>query len=145
MALEKWLMCSVERFISLKVQEVMHVNCCSGTKSDQPQGADRWSRREQHSLGLTCVKSATEYPLCPQRGTSGYLVSPQEIRKGNIKRVPDPEKLHPKAMREFTGGFSGQLKVIFVKIVENGKLPESWKEINVLISPRRKKKLEFRN
>lgn len=48
-------------------------------------------------------------------------------------------------MREFAGGFAGQLKVSFVKFVENGKLPESWKEINVLISPQRKKKLEFRN
>ena len=32
MALEKGLMCSVERFISLQVREVMQVNCCSGTK-----------------------------------------------------------------------------------------------------------------
>lgn len=92
-----------------------------------------------------CVRSATDYPLDPQRRASGYLVFSQDSRKGNFKKVPDPEKLHPKTMREFAGGFAGQLKVIFVKFVENGKLPESWKEINVLISPQRKKKLEFRN
>ena len=80
-----------------------------------------------------------------REGLSGCLICSQDIRKGNFKRVPDPEEFHPKTMRIFASGFGGQTKAIFVKIMENGRLPESWIEINVLLSPQRKKKVEFRN
>lgn len=43
-------------------------------------------------------------------------MSSQDISKGNFKRVPDPDELHPKAMREFAGGIAGQLGVTFVKL-----------------------------
>lgn len=40
----------------------------------------------------------------------------QDLRQEHFKRVPDPDEMHPKAMREFAGGIVGQLGVIFVKL-----------------------------
>lgn len=40
----------------------------------------------------------------------------QDLRQENFKRVPDPDEIHPKAMREFAGGIVGQLGVVFVKL-----------------------------
>lgn len=141
MASEKWLAWSVERFISWKVREVMQVHCSSWTNSDQPQGTDRWSRKQQHSLGLTCMRSATKYPLylrgrAYQRGASGCLVCSQNTRKGNSKRVPDPEELHLKAVRQFAGGFAGQLKVIFVKLWRMASCQRAGKRLMSSLPPK---------
>lgn len=99
----------------------MQVNSCPGPSSDQPQGTDGWSDRGQHHHGLTHGKVA---PGCSQHLTgpahqgraSGRLACSQDTKKGNFKRLPDPDELPLKTMREFAGGIAGQLGIIFVKL-----------------------------
>lgn len=121
MASEKWLVRCVDRFISLEVKKAMLVNSHSGPTSDLTWRSCEVKWKRATWPWLTCGKAAVGYSQnlrgpAHQGGASGSLMCSQGIGNGNFKRVPDPDELHLKAMREFAGGVAGQLGIIFAKL-----------------------------
>lgn len=148
MASEKWLVHTVDRFISLKGQVVMCVNYFPGTNSDQLWGADRWSVRG-HSLGRVWLGQVNLWRPSPPVGHAhlraawvSLVKCSQDIRKGNVKKIPNPDELYPTAVREPARWHCLPAGRYCCEIVENGKLSGNWKEVNVLIFFERGKKVE---
>lgn len=87
MVSEKWLLHVVDRSISLKIQEIMHVNYCSGTYSSQFQGTDRLCVRtrvvqEEHEWADTASSDPLHLVVHAQQwGIWGNVVCSQDIRK----------------------------------------------------------------
>ena len=49
----------------------------------------------------------------------------------NPNKSPGPDQIHPRVLKEVSGPISVPLSQIFRKSLENGRLPEQWKEANV--------------
>lgn len=70
----------------------------------------------------------------------------QDIRKGNIKKILNPDELYPKAVRELARGHcSPALGDTVVKLWRTESCQGSWKEVYFLIFLEKGKKVESGN
>lgn len=147
MASKKWLLHIVDRSISLKTQEIMHVNYRSGTNLSQFQGTDRWCVRARVIQGEhEWADAASSVPLhlvvhAQQWGTWGNVACSQDIRKVQ-KRFLTRMNYTAKAVR------ISKVRPLAIWETSLGscrgwKVTRGLREVHVLISPERGKKVEL--
>ena len=63
------------------------------------------------------------------------VITPEEVADKlmslNPNKSPGSDQIHPRVLKEVSGPISVPLSQIFRKSLENGRLPEQWKEANV--------------
>ena len=63
------------------------------------------------------------------------VITPEEVTDKpmslNPDKSPGQDQIHPRVLKEVSGPISVPLSQIFRKSLENGRLPEQWKEANV--------------
>ena len=54
------------------------------------------------------------------------------LSKLNSSKSPGPDAIHPRILKELQEQLSHPLKLLFMKTIKDGKLPDSWKEAEVI-------------
>ena len=70
-----------------------------------------------------------------QTELNDIIISDDEMYKVlnslNISKSPGPDTIHPKVLKELSRELSHPLKLLFLRTLKDGKLPDSWKVAEV--------------